>query len=203
MKSRLTILALGVAALGLASCNKQPAAEAPQQLTLHEIMKDQIDANADKLWEVTNPAIGDAAGLDPAKMDDARWAKTIELATKVQDAAKQIAALDPIVAVKPGVKIADEDVPFGDSAASVQANVDKDPEGLRNFANTLAQHMDDLIAAAKNKDAEKAGPLIDQLDGVCESCHLEFWYPSQKALVEKIREEGGDPELDPAKQKKN
>lgn len=202
MNSRLMILALGAAALSLSACSKEPSADNTAQLTLHEIMKDQVDKHADELWDVTNVAVGDAAGLDASKMDDARWAKTIELAGKVRDAAKQLAALDPIVVVKPGVKIADEDVPYGDSAASVQANVDKDPEGLRNFANTLAQHMDDLIAAAKNKDAEKAGPLIDQLDGVCESCHLEFWYPSQKDLVEKIRSEGGDPELDPAKQKK-
>lgn len=201
MKSRMMILALGAAALGLSACSKEPAKD-NTQLTLHEIMKNEIDKYADQLWDVTNPSIGDAAGLDSAKMDDARWAKTIELATKVQDGAKKLAALDPIIAVKPGVKIADEDVPFGDSAASVQANIDKDPEGFRNFANTLADHMGELIAAAKNKDTEKAGPLIDQLDGVCESCHLEFWYPSQKELVEKIRAEGGDPELDPKKQKK-
>jgi cytochrome c556 len=200
MKSRLMILALGAAALGLSACGKEPAKD-NSQLTLHEIMKNEVDKYADQLWDETNPAIGDAAGLDGSKMNDARWAQTIELATKVQDAAKKIAALDPIIAVKPGVKIADEDVPFGDSAASVQANIDKDPEGLRNFANTLADHMGDLIAAAKVKDTEKAGPLIDQLDGVCESCHLEFWYPSQKDLVEKIRAKGGDPELDPKKKK--
>lgn len=201
MNSRLMILALGSLALGLSACSKEPADE-NVQLTLHEIMKDQIDKNADELWDVTNSAIGDAAGIDPAKMDDARWAKVIELATNVQSGARQIAALDPIVVVKPGVKIADEDVPFGDSAASVQANVDNDRAGLRSFANNLADHMGQLIAAAKNKDAAKAGPLIDALDGVCESCHLEFWYPSQKAEVEKIRAEGGDPELDPKKQKK-
>jgi len=201
MNSRLTILALGSLALGLSACSKEPADE-NVQLTLHEIMKDQIDKNADELWEVTNSAIGDGAGLNPDKMDDARWAQTIDYATKVRAGALQIAALDPIVVVKPGVKIADEDVPFGDSAASVQANIDKDRAGLRSFANNLADHMGQLIEASKNKDTEKAGPLIDALDGVCESCHLEFWYPSQKELVEKIREEGGDPELDPKKQKK-
>jgi hypothetical protein len=25
---------------------------------------------------------------------------------------------------------------------------------------------------------------------VCEDCHLEFWYPSQKDLVNKFRNEG-------------
>ncbi len=111
MKSRLMILALGAAALGLSACSKQPAEDNTQQLTLHEIMKNQVDKYADQLWDVTNPAIGDAAGLNGAKMDHAQWTQTIELATKVKSAAKQLAALDPIIAVKPGVKIADEDVP--------------------------------------------------------------------------------------------
>jgi len=201
MKSRLMILAVGTAVLGLSACSKEPSAD-DVKLTLHEVMKDQIDANADALWDATNSAIGDGAGLNPAKMNDARWAQIIDLAGKVRAGAKQIAVLDPIVVVKPGVKIADEDVPYGDSAASVQANVNKDTQGLRDFANTLAGTMDELITAAKAKDAAKAGPLIDSLDGVCESCHLEFWYPSQRELVEKIREEGGDPELDPKRQKR-
>jgi hypothetical protein len=180
---------LGALALGLAACNKQP--EPPKQLTLHEVMKDEIDANADKVWDVTNDALGEQAELDPAKMSDGKWAQLEEYATKTAEGANKIAAMaPPIKVVKPGVKIADEDVPYGDSAASVQANVDKDPEMLHEFAGVLAAHMTELANAAKTHDAAKAGPLIDQLDGVCEDCHLEFWYPSQKDLVNKFRNEG-------------
>jgi hypothetical protein len=52
--------------------------------------------------------------------------------------------------------------------------------------------MADLAKAAKDHDSASATPLVDQLDGVCESCHLEFWYPDQKALVESIRQANGD-----------
>lgn len=183
---------VAVLVLGLAGCNKQP--EQPKQLTLHEIMKDEVDANADKVWDVTNDALGEKAELVPSKMSDEKWAQLEDYATKTANGAKKIAALaPPITVVKPGVKIADEDVPYGDSAASVQANVDKDPEMLHEFAGALAQHMTDLANAAKTHDAAKAGPLIDQLDGVCEDCHLEFWYPSQKELVNKFRNEGVAP----------
>ncbi|MGZ3172654.1 MAG: cytochrome c, partial [Croceibacterium sp.] len=100
-----------------------------------------------------------------------------------------------IVIVKPGESIADESVPGGDTKESVKANVDKDPDGLRDHANSLAQDMADLATAANKHDAKTAGPIINQLDGVCESCHLEFWYPSQKKLVDQIRKSGGDPTL--------
>jgi cytochrome c556 len=130
-------------------------------------------------------------------MSDDDWKKLAAAAVSLQQAALEIANLkDPIVVVKPGVKIADEGVPGGDSAESVKANIDKDPQGLRDHANSLAADMADLAKAANRHDAAAAGPIINQLDSVCESCHLEFWYPSQKALVNAARAEGGEKPLD-------
>jgi hypothetical protein len=177
-----------------ASCKKQEAA--PQQKTLHEIMKDEVDKRGDFLWDLTNPHVGADAGLDASTMSDDDWKKLAAAAVDLQQAALDLAALkEPITIVKPGAKIADQDVPGGDTVESVKANVDKDPEGLRNYANSLAQDMADLATAANKHDAKTAGPIINQLDGVCESCHLEFWYPSQKKLVDQIRKAGGDPAL--------
>lgn len=177
-----------------ASCKKQEAA--PQQKTLHEIMKDEVDKRGDFLWDLTNPHVGADAGLDASTMSDDDWKKLAAAAVDLQQAALHLAALkEPITIVKPGAKIADQDVPGGDTVESVKANVDKDPEGLRNYANSLAQDMADLATAANKHDAKTAGPIINQLDGVCESCHLEFWYPSQKKLVDQIRKAGGDPAL--------
>lgn len=169
----------------VAGCSKEPE----QPPTFHEVMKDQVDKNADALWDITNKAIGDRAGIDPAKMTDERWDQLAERAEAVQHAALEIAAMDPLVLAKPGVKISDEDIPGGHTAAQVQARFDKNPAKLREMANVLAVHTGDLAAAARAHDAARAGALVDQLDPVCESCHLEFWYPDQKALVEEILRE--------------
>jgi hypothetical protein len=170
----------------LAGCSKEPTPEAPAALTFHDIMKDKVDKNADELWDVSNAAIGDKAGINPDKMTDERWAQLAAKADAVQQAALEIARMDPLIAARPGVKISDEGLPGGHTAAMVQERFDKDPQKLRDLANDLAKHTGDLAAAARAHDAATAGPLIDQLDGVCESCHLEFWYPDQKALVEQI-----------------
>jgi hypothetical protein len=176
-----------VPALALvAACSSEKEEPAAPELTFHEVMKDKVDKNADELWDVSNAAIGDAAGLDPAKMTDERWAQLEAKATAVQQAALEIATMDPLTVAKPGVKISDEGIPGGHTAAMVQERFDKDPQKLRDLANALARHTGDLATAARMHDAAAAGPLIDQLDGVCESCHLEFWYPDQKALVEQI-----------------
>jgi hypothetical protein len=178
-----------------AGCKKEEAA--PQQKTLHEIMKNEIDLRADAVWAIGNAHLDANAGIDAASMSDDDWKKLAAAAVSLQQGALDLAGLkEPIVVVKPGVKIADEGVPGGDSAASVQANVDKDPEGFREHANALAADMADLARAANRRDAATAGPIVNQLDSVCESCHLEFWYPSQKALVNAARAEGGEKPLD-------
>lgn len=183
MKSKVSWLVLTASLAIVAACSQEKKEEPAPQLTLHEVMKDKIDLHGDQLWEVSNAALGDEAHLDPKLMDDARWAQIEQQATALQQAALELAALDPIVVVKPGVKIADEGVPYGDTGAEVQANVDKDPQKLRDFANVLAVHAGDIATAAKTHNFERAGLLIGELDGVCEDCHLEFWYPSQRDLL--------------------
>lgn len=184
------ILPLAFVALAIAACSSGGEKAAEEQMTFNEVMKNEIDTRADDVWVIGNAAMADDAGLDPSKMTDAAWDSLAEHSLSLRQAALDLAALDPIIVVRPGEKIADEGVPYGDSAADVQANIDKDPQGMRDLANTLAAHMNDLAVAAKAHDAAAAGPLINELDGVCESCHLQYWYPSQRELVEKLRNSG-------------
>jgi hypothetical protein len=182
-------------ALLLSGCQKK--AEAPPaettKTTLHEVMKDEVDTRGDDVWAVGNAHIDGDAGLDGASMTDADWTRLATAATSLRQAALDIVNLPkPLVVVKPGTKIAYEDTSWGDSAASVQANVDKDPQGLIDLANALAQHGADIAAAAGKHDAETAGRLINELDGVCESCHVKYWYPSEKALIDSIRKTSGE-----------
>ena len=184
-----------VPALLLAGCAKKPEQPA-KKTTLHEVMKDEVDGRGDDVWAVGNRHMTEDAGLDGATMTDAEWAKLASAATNLQQAALDLAALpDPIVVVKPGAKIAFEDASWGDSAKSVQHNVDQDPQGVRDLANSLAEHMADLATAANKHDADTAGKLINDLDGICESCHVKYWYPSQRALIETIKKTNG---IDPS-----
>jgi cytochrome c556 len=122
-------------------------------------------------------------------MTDAMWSQLAQDATAVQEGAQQIAQMNKITVIRPGETIADAGVPGGHSPEEVQAQIDKNPQGLRDHAANLAATMGDLVKAAQAHDAAKAGPIIDSLDGVCEGCHLDYWYPDQKALVEKIIKE--------------
>jgi len=175
------------ALLLVAGCSQESKEPEETPPTFHEVMKNEVDVRADLVWGVGNAAIGERGGINPAKMSDADWDKLAEGATSLQQAALKIATMDPIVVTRPGVKILDEDEPLGDKPVDIQARFDKDPQTLRDMANGLATHAGDIAAAARSHDAARAGPLVDQLDGVCEGCHVEYWYPSQRALIDRIR----------------
>ena len=173
-----------------AACSSEPEEPEETSQTFHEVMADEIDPGADVLWAIGNKAIGDQAGIDPSKMTDEDWTKLAEGADALRASALKIATMDPVVLTRKGVPIGDEGAPLGHTSAEVQANFDKDPQTLRDMANALAAHSADIAAASRAHDAAKAGPLIDQLDGVCENCHLTFWYPEEKAFVEDFLRQG-------------
>ncbi|GAA0272175.1 hypothetical protein GCM10009127_10620 [Alteraurantiacibacter aestuarii] len=179
----------------LSACSS-PAPEESQEaaapVTMHEVMLNQIDANADALWDVSNMAIGTEGGLDGSLMDDAQWTQLADLASGVEAGARTLAQMDPIVVAAPGVAISDQDIPYGHSAQQVQGFVDANPDQFRALASALELHVGQIAQAARSRDAATAGPLIDQLDSVCEDCHLQYWYPEQRELVEKFRNEGSD-----------
>jgi len=184
-------LLLIIPALGLvAGCGEQQR-QATAEPTVHDIMKNKVDANADALWDLTNPALANDASLDPAKIDDATWTKMAQRAQAVADAAGELAHLKTLKLINPGETIADQGA-FGNQPGEVQEHLNRNPDDFRQFAGVLQADMADVVAGAKAHDARKLTPLIDQLDGVCENCHLEFWYPDQKAYIEKIRKSGGN-----------
>jgi hypothetical protein len=174
---------LGALAL-LAGCSEQRAQQAPALPSFHDVMKDRIDVHADEVWAIANSAITDDAGIDPARLTDADWQTLAARAGEVQAASLILAKMDPVVVAKPGVKIADDGVIGGHTTAQVQGYIDGNPAGMRAMAEGLASHMGDLASAAKAHDPVRTALLVDQLDGVCEGCHLEYWYPNQKALIE-------------------
>ena len=47
-------------------------------------------------------------------------------------------------------------------------------------------------ATAELLASQGARVLINDLDGICENCHVKYWYPSQTKLIETIRKTTGE-----------
>ena len=70
------------------------------------------------------------------------------------------------------------------SPAQIQAKVDADPvlwdakiQALRNVALSV-------IEIADKRDTSELFEAGETLDKACEACHLEYWYPGDRAAVE-------------------
>ena len=173
--------AIGVAAMGvvaLSAC-KQEAAATP--LDVRATMQGQVNPAMLAIWDVGNNALDDNGGIDPAKMDDAKWAQVAENADKIAAAGKDISEASAFVAAAANNSTVGE----GEiTMAAVQQHIDGNPDGLKQMGAAFADHATRLATAARAKDVKTAGDLISGMDQVCENCHLEYWYPEQKALVE-------------------
>lgn len=168
-------------------CSTQDAAPKEESLpTVHEMMVMRIDPDADAIWEIGNAALSDTASIDPAKLRAEDWIRLEQAAARMASHAKALETLDPLVVTRPGVKIADEGTEGAPTPAQIQVHLQHDTDVYRALANSLTMHATDLAAAAAIKDAPTAGRLINEMDGVCESCHLEFWYPEQRELMKQM-----------------
>ncbi len=137
-------------------------------------MQQQVNPAMLAVWDVSNNAMDDGGGLDPAQLDDAKWAQIAEQATKLAAAGEQMAAATNLIIAFPENRAVAE----GEMTMElVQQHLSADPEGFRKMAREMAAHADKLASAAKAKDAAAAGRLIGEMDAVCETCHSHFWYP--------------------------
>jgi hypothetical protein len=182
---RLPLLALALLTAGCSSQDKADKAEA-EPTTIHEFMLSRIDPDADAIWAIGNAAISEDASMDPVKMTDANWADLGKAADRMAGHARLLENLDPLLVALPNAKIADEGTEGAPTREQIQAHLERDTDVFRALADSLTTHATDLSAAAAKKDFANAGRLINEMDGVCESCHLEFWYPEQKELMKKM-----------------
>jgi hypothetical protein len=72
------------------------------------------------------------------------------------------------------------------SPAQIKAKLEADPvlwnakiEALRNVGL-------EVLEIVKRKDATELWDAAENLDQACENCHLEYWYPGEKALLKKL-----------------
>lgn len=176
------LVAASALAVFAASALAQPAAP----LDVRATMQGRVNPAMLAIWDVGNNALNENGGIDFKLMDDAKWAQVAEAATQLAAAGKDMAAAGAFVAAAPDNAAVDE----GEiTMAAVQQHIDGGPDGLRQMAAAFADHAARIAAAAKAKDAQTAGDLIAETDQVCETCHLEFWYPEQKELLEVIEHE--------------
>ena len=167
-KSPVLLTALGLFAA---------TALAQQAGPLHtrQVMVDGVNPAALAIWDVTNAAMDDEGGLDPALIDAEGWSQLAEGSRVLETYGKRMAEAQTIVAGGPDL-LSGEVPPGVASKAQIQAMIDADPDGFRAVAADMAGQAAALVAAAGARDAAAAGDLASAIDGACQACHTRYWY---------------------------
>jgi hypothetical protein len=188
------LLAVGALTSGCsASKPTTPPAPAPQQLwgemkpivSVKELMRDFIDPASDYVFDAIGTVDTKAGTVEIQPRTQADWDKLRAGGTMLAEGVYLLKVPRPFA--PPG----DENNSTGPdpeelSPAQIKAKLDADPvlwnakiEALRNVGLQVL----DIV---KRKDVKELWDAAENLDEACESCHIAYWYPGDKALLERL-----------------
>jgi hypothetical protein len=166
-----------------------PAAAAPAApamkavVSVKELMRFTIDPIADNIfdavmWDITKKGI-----VETKPRNEEDWEKVKIGAVTLAEAIYLLKVPRPFAPAGDVNKSTGPNPPEL-SPAQIKEKVDKDPvlwdakiEALRNAAK-------EVMEIADKKDADALFEASADLDMACEACHLEYWYPGDRAAVE-------------------
>jgi len=170
-----------------------PARPAPQALwgdmkpvvSVKELMRDMIDPASDYIFDAVKTVTTRSGTVEKMPKTDEDW-------QKIQVGAVTIAEGVYLLKVpRPFAPPGDENNSSGPdptelSPAQIKAKLEHDPvlwnakiEALRNVGL-------EVLEIVKTKNTSELWEASYNLDQACESCHMQYWYPGDKALLEKV-----------------
>ena len=154
-------------------------------VSVKELMRDLLDPLSDNIFDAVGSEWSHDQKIERAPKTDADWDKIRIGAVAMAEASYLLKVPRPFA--PPG----DDNNSTGPepmelSPAQIEAKRAKDPvlwdakiEALRNVGLQV-------LDVVKRKDVNELWDAAENLDEACENCHLEYWYPGQKALLEKL-----------------
>ncbi|MEQ1871676.1 MAG: hypothetical protein ABL961_16795 [Vicinamibacterales bacterium] len=154
-------------------------------VSVKELMYDLLDPLADNLFDAVSSVNTGKASVETVPTTEEDWDKIRIGATAMVEGAYLLRIKRPFA--PPGdLNNSTGPEPIELSPAQIQEKVDKDPvlwiakiEALRNVG---LQALD----VVKRRDVKALWDVSNDLDEACENCHLEYWYPNQKALLDRL-----------------
>ena len=195
-KRLLACLGLLSVGLLLSTCSPskpnaaQPAAPAmwgdmKPVVSVKDLMRNMIDPASDYIFDAVKVETNKSGTVERRPTTDADWERIRTGAITIAEGVYLLKVPRPFA--PPG----DENNSSGPEAtelspAQIKAKIETDPvlwnakiEALRNVGLQV-------LEIVNRKNADELFEAGGNLDEACESCHIQFWYPGDKALLEKV-----------------
>ncbi|HKU14760.1 MAG TPA: hypothetical protein VJQ52_10225 [Steroidobacteraceae bacterium] len=190
MKTITTCAAICVAVLAgcapkqpveVTAAANQPAAPSPLKpiAGVQDVMADMIDPAADFLWASVSTTLEGNKTVEKQPRTDEEWSAVRRQAIILTEGANLI-MMDGRHIVKEGARLEDHGTPGNLTAEESEKAIAANRAAYISFAQALRDVGAQMLAAADARNPQGLIDAGDTLDQVCESCHLEFWYPGQK-----------------------
>ena len=192
------VMSAGLLALGVmtTACSSSKPTAAPRPVlelwgelkpvvSVKELMRDMIDPASDYIFDAVKTEVTKNGIVETEPKTDADW-------DKIRIGAVTLAEGAYLLKIpRPFAPAGDENNTTGPDAteltpAQIKAKLEADPvlwnakiEALRN----VGLEVMDIV---KRKDVKELWDAGENLDQACESCHLLYWYPGDRALLKKL-----------------
>jgi hypothetical protein len=154
-------------------------------VSVKELMRDMLDPASDFIFDSVKVVISEHGTKETVPKTDKDWDKIRFGAVTIAEGVYLLKIPRPFA---PPGDLNNSTGPDATelSPAQIQAKLDADPvlwnakiEALRNVGL-------EVLEIVKRKDVNELWEAGDNLDQACETCHLQYWYPGDKALLEKF-----------------
>jgi hypothetical protein len=154
-------------------------------VSVKELMRDMLDPASDNIFDAVKIETTRRGTIERVPKTDADWDKIRIGAVTIAEGVYLLKIPRPFA--PPG----DENNSSGPepselSPAQIKAKLEADPvlwnakiEALRNVGL-------EVLEIVKKRNTAELWDASDNLDRACEACHLQYWYPGDPALLEKV-----------------
>ncbi|HET9266946.1 MAG TPA: hypothetical protein VFO31_02230 [Vicinamibacterales bacterium] len=191
--TRLRTAAAALAsALAFAACTAKPtpASDASQPsltpvLSVKELMQHIVDPQADYAFDAVIVDVGPKGVVETTPTTDEDWTR-IERGMWVLAESSNLLKM-PRKMAPDGARNTEPGGPEL-TPAQIEAKVKENPALWSSHADQLQAEALKIVEIVKARDTQKLLDAGSALDRACEACHLDFWYPGDRAAVQKDRE---------------
>jgi cytochrome c556 len=154
-------------------------------VSVKELMRDMLDPASDYIFDAVKIVTTKNGTVETVPKTEEDWAKLRVGATTIAEGVYLLKVPRPFTPPGDNNNSAGPDATEL-SPAQIKEKLEKDPvlwnakiEALRNVAKEVLDIVD-------KKNTAELWEASYNLDQACESCHLQYWYPGDPALLQKV-----------------
>jgi hypothetical protein len=146
--------------------------------SIQELMDAVIDPSADALWDSVSITTTPKGTIFHQPKSEEEWREARRHAIALIEGTNLL-VMDGRTLVAPGSPVLDQGTSGVLSAEAGQKLFEAQYATFVQFARALRESGTQMLTAIDKKDPTGMMNAGAAMDGICESCHLTFWYPNQ------------------------